>query len=535
MAEENEGTTPVIPETVEDDSKTEEEQHQQQYNEDAVEAARAQAEKRRRRILEKANNRMQYVDGSAPQDEEEKKESLSKAARIRAARQRRYGKKSAAAAPAPAPATATATATIEPESGGASAAEAEAEAESKPDESTSETSEPKKEEAVEQQPDKVEAAPSDECEESASAPTASTASSEPKKKYVGVARMRRKMLMKKKMEEENNNNNNDDDSNGPGSSAAAGSGAASSAAGAERTSSRAASVASKQPLTKVQRVPIYMHMIVILLMFVAGFDVGVQQFHAEVDVRNTVAVKEYGVPFVQRNPWHPLTPTISSSSSSSTETDSKQKALKDKLMSSSSSSSASSSSTTGDEFGQDETIDEEYTPPVIDPIFRVDLDEMTKGPGIFNQMARGAISIHRLMLWLFYYAPLGFFWSILSIPTTLIQTPPALFLIAIVLRQVVGKAVLGASIPEESKEDGADGTKQNKIEVIGMAKTMVKGFFHANFPTLVTVYDVYLHVKSDMYVVFCGVFFGLAWTHLHSDPESCAAGSADDGYAGAEL
>mmetsp|Transcript_12539 Transcript_12539/g.35599 ORF Transcript_12539/g.35599 Transcript_12539/m.35599 type:complete len:524 (-) Transcript_12539:32-1603(-) len=523
MAEENEGTTPVIPKTVEDDSKTEEEQHQQQYNEDAAEAARAQAEKRRQRILEKANNRMQYVDGSAPQDEEEKKESLSKAARIRAARQRRYGKKSAAAAPAPA----TATATIEPESGGASAAEAEAE--SKPDESTSETSEPKKEEPVEQQPDKVEAAPSDECEESASAPIASTDSSEPKKKYVGVARMRRRMLMKKKMEEENNNN---DDSNGPGSSAAAGSGAASSVAGAEPTSSRAASVASKQSLTKVQRVPIYMHMIVILLMFVAGFDVGVQQFHAEVDVRNMVAVKEYGVPFVQRNPWHPLTPTISSSSSSSTETDSKQKALKDKLMSS---SSASSSSTTGDEFGQDETIDEEYTPPVIDPIFRVDLDEMTKGPGIFNQMARGAISIHRLMLWLFYYAPLGFFWSILSIPTTLIQTPPALFLIAIVLRQVVGKAVLGASIPEESKEDGADGTKQNKIEVIGMAKTMVKGFFHANFPTLVTVYDVYLHVKSDMYVVFCGVFFGLAWTHLHSDPESCAAGSADDGYAGAEL
>eukprot|EP00536_Pseudo-nitzschia_multiseries_P010427 jgi/Psemu1/307287/fgenesh1_kg.318_\ len=327
------------------------------------------------------------------------------------------------------------------------------------------------------------------------------------------------MLMKKKKEEESNDSD-------PIASAAARSGPAASSAGADGTTCKASSVAVKQrlPLTKVQKVPIYMHMIVILLMFVAGFDVGVQQFHVEVDVRNHVAVREYGIPFVHRNPWHPLTPV-------STEKDSKQ-ALEDKL----SSSTPSTPGAGGDEF--DEDIDDEYIPPIIDPIFRVDLDEMTKGPGIFYQMARGAVSLHRLLLWLFYFAPMGFFGSILSIPTTLFQTPPALFLIAIILRQVVGKAVLGASIPEESEEDGADGTKQNKIEIIGVAKNMVKGFFHSNFPTLVTFYDVYLHVKSDMYVVFCGVFVGLAWTHLYSDAESCAAEpitSSSEGYGGEEL
>lgn len=335
--------------------------------------------------------------------------------------------------------------------------------------------------------------------------------------------MRRNMLIKKKKEEESIDND-------PGASTTARSKSVTASAplvSEGKTSTAASSTAKSNALpVKVQTIPIYMHMLVILLLFVAGFDVGVQQFHTDVDVRTQVAVHEFGVPFVQRNPWNPLKPI-------SAERGSKQ-ALEEKI----SSSTLSTSSSGKDEFDEDD-IDEEHNPPIIDPIFRVDLDEKTKGPGVFNQMARGAISIHRLLLWLFYYGPMGFFGSILSLPAIVMQTPPGLFLIAIALRQVLGKGVLGANIPENSGEDGADGTKENKIEVISVAKNMVKSFFSTNFPKLVTFYDVYLHLKSDMYVVFCGVFFGLAWTHLRSDAESCAAESivdvGDDGYGGEEL
>ena len=476
----------------------------------AMESARAQAEARRRRILEKANNRMKYVNGEQLQDEEEKKTSLSNAARIRAARQRRYGKKSAAAsaagstasAPAPAPATTTPTETTE------STVAKEAPASTSNPETESETAESggDKEKTAEAASETASSASA----EAAAAPAAATGPTT-KKKYVGVARMRRKMLVKKKMEEENN------DTGAASAGDTSSSKEASDRNSSEESATASSAAAGKAGLSKskVQTVPIYMHMIVILLLFVAGFDVGVQQFHVDVDVRSQVAVQEYGVPFVQRNPWNPLKPI--------TKTGSKE-VLEDNL------SSIASSSGTGDlqdEF--DEEIDEEYIPN-IDPIFRVDLDDLTKGPGILNQLARGAIAIHRMLLWIFYFGPMGFFSSILSIPTAFLESPPGLFLAAVILRQVVGKGVLGAAIPEISEDEGVDGGKQKNIEVIAMAKNFVKNFFMSTFPTLVTFYDGYLHVKSDMYVVLCGVFFGLAWTNLNNISASLDADGvvADD-------
>ena len=56
-----------------------------------------------------------------------------------------------------------------------------------------------------------------------------------------------------------------------------------------------------------------------------------------------------------------------------------------------SSAASESSEELQDEF---EEIDEEYVAPNIDPIFRVDLDELTKGPGILNQL--GAESLTHL-------------------------------------------------------------------------------------------------------------------------------------------
>ena len=96
MAEEEATQIPVVPETV-DESDDANGGEQKDDAEAAKEAARAQAEARRKRILEKANNRMKYVNGEQTADPDEKKTRNSNAARIRAARQRRYGKKSTAA------------------------------------------------------------------------------------------------------------------------------------------------------------------------------------------------------------------------------------------------------------------------------------------------------------------------------------------------------------------------------------------------------------------------------------------------------
>jgi len=465
-----------------------------------VDTARSVAEARRKRILEKANNRMKYVNGEQIQDDTQKKTSLSNAARIRAARQRRYGKKSAAAAATASAPSATPATTSTP------ATESIA-AETSINTSTPEA-EPEKVESDGNKEKIVEAASEDTTSAEDATASATTAEPTTKKRYVGVARMRRKMLVKKKMEEENND---------PGASSTADRESAKASLASDGKSSKGDSAASITsvgkaglPPVKVQTIPIYMHMIVILLLFVTGFDVGIQQFHVGIDVRTQVAVQEYGLPFVHRNPWHPLKSIM-------TEKDSKE-TLEEK---------SASSSSSQDEF---EEIDEEFIPPNIDPIFRVDFDELTKGPGLLYQMARAAIAIHRLILWIFYYGPMGFLGSILSIPGAFIQSPPALFLAAVILRQVVGKGVLGATIPK-ALGDGGDGKKENKIEVLSMAKNFVMNFFNTSFPTLVKLYDAYLHLKADMYVVLCGVFFGLAWTHINNIALSC---DVDDVVSGGD-
>jgi hypothetical protein len=101
--------------------------------------------------------------------------------------------------------------------------------------------------------------------------------------------------------------------------------------------------------------------------------------------------------------------------------------------------------------------------------------------------------------------------SILSVPLALIKMPPALFMIALGLRQILGKMILGASIPEP-KPDSSE--EKNNIEVLSMAKNFIKNFLSTNFPLLVGLYDMFVHLRSDMYIVLCGVFVGMAWSHL---------------------
>ena len=88
---------------------------------------------------------------------------------------------------------------------------------------------------------------------------------------------------------------------------------------------------------------------------------------------------------------------------------------------------------------------------------------------------------------------------------------------ALILRQFVSKKVLGASLPNAG--EGGDNEKSIKdagggIDVLSMIKNVATSFLANTFPTLVTMYEAFTHLRSDMYVILCGVFFGLAWSQL---------------------
>jgi hypothetical protein len=433
---------------------------------DAAELARAQAEARRKRILEKASKRLGKVSGEVGLDEDNKKESATNAARIRAARQRRYGKKGAAK-------TSSTSKETEVEKVTANTAEEKNKAETK-DETTATGAQdaPKNESSKEESlPAKVSskdeyATPLEEklsVLKSRDPKKGLDESQEPKKKYLGVAKMRRKLILKKKKMSEIEASNKDD---------------------APSTKATDVKLLSKATASPAVTIPVYMHILTILLLFLAGVDVGVQQYHEDVRIHDQLAFKEFGIPILGYN--KPLTVDVRSLES---------EPLLEKSVD------------FEDEFQTDE--DDTNTLGNIDPVFRVDLDNLTKGSGIFNQLARGAIAVHRLVLQFLYYTPKSIFQSLLGMPKALMQTPPALCLVALVMRQIVGKKLLKAGIPVSEVQE-----KDSVIDVVALVKQGITNFISSAFPTAVGLYDTLSHLRSDMYIIMCGVFFGIAWTHM---------------------
>jgi hypothetical protein len=411
---------------------------------DAAEAARAQAEARRKKIMEKAQTRMDKVSGEVGLDDEDQKESATNAARIRAARQRRYGKK-----------------------GKATVAEKAATTDPSGDEKKQEQKLDAKDDSVEAVAEAATtAAESKEVEEVDD----SSPNQEPKKKYVGVAKMRRNLILKKKKEAEEGKMGKTED---PSTS---------------KTSDVNVEKKSALPFLKI---PIYMHLVTILLLFLAGVDVGFQQYHEDVRIHDQLVFKEYGIPLI-----HGTGTSWKNDDATSGVESLDSEAVYEK-------------SDLEDEFQENL---EASVGGTIDPLFRVDLDELTKGSGILYQLARGAVSLHRLILQLVYHTPKSIFYSLLALPQSLLQTPPALCLVALVLRQIVGKRILNAGIPQPVAEE-----KDSGIDVVALVKQGVINFVSTSFPNAVSFYDAFSHLRSDMYIVMCGVFFGLAWTHMSTN------------------
>jgi len=421
-------------------------------NSNIAEAARAQAEARRKRILEKAEKRMGLVSGEQGQDEEEKKQSASKAARIRAARQRRYGKKTASKGQ-PDTQTGSEIGSVVKESVPATATEADLHT---------------KEEAPSQAPSQ--APPKDEGIKSVKEEEKSVEATEeePKKKYLGVAKMRRKMILKKK------NAQTEDSST------------------KELLSTKTnTDQQRKRIITETATLPIYMHIVTILLLFLAGMDVGLQQYHEDVKIYSNLALNDFGIPLIHRGLWD----------------DNDKGGSLETLQADSSSHDSAEDPVCENEF---EDLEEEVEKIAnIDPLFRVDLDHLTKGPGLLNWLARGAVSVHRFVLKLVFYTPISIIQTLVGIPKALMQSPPALCLLALLLRHLVGKTILRAGLP---LSDGDD--KNSAIDVLTMAKQWATKFLSSTFPTAVVLYDAFVHLRSDMYIIVCGVFCGMAWTHM---------------------
>lgn len=406
----------------------------------AAEEARAEAEARRERILEKGRERLKVVAGEiqVPATEEEAEQqndgeyttTSSGAKRMQAMRRRRFKK--------------TAAQTKEAE------------------DATSKETEPSLPEESNEMPTPETTSASN----SVTAPPPvhdytvegiAAATKTPKKKYKGVAKMRREMVKKKEAAEVKENE-------------------------PEAVSTTTVPIIFKK--APIPILPILFHFIAVVLLFLAGIDIGWNQVvYSDVVVYRELTLRTEGVGLMNRYKTFSFSKTIMLDPSK----------LQDMQ-----------------EFvGEEEFVSiqeqEEVYIPNIDPIFKVDFDRLTQGGGLLNTLAKGAISGHRLLLRIFYYLPISILQTVVAIPQQLLTTPPMLCIISLVVRQ--SAKLIGAKLP-----DPASGKKDGK-DLLAMMKQGVMNYLAGMFPTVVSVYDVWTHLRSDMYVILCGVFVGLAYTH----------------------
>lgn len=452
----------------------------EEFEEKKKAEAAAAAAARRQRILDKSKARMEKVSGLQLQaDDDDEETKTSSAARMQAMRRRRYKKGKAAKE--------------EPKEGETAAPKADDTEAAKPAESTTEekapetaaaAEEPKEEEpAPAPAPDpapapapapkveepKAEAAPK--VEEKIAAPSTETAEAADgvagaKKKYKGVAKMRREKMLQKRKEEAAKAA--EDEAKNP-------------------LSENAAVQARRQKRAKQPLMPILMYLFTTFLLFLAGLDVGLQHADDKIVVNRDFTPNTFSIQ--KLNPF------------GSSEDNGPIKDLGSNADYTRDLSEESDEFTTPDE----DAVDADYMPN-IDPLFRVDLDELTRGPGVLNQLARGAVKVHRFFLFLFLELPVQVF----SLPTQLMSFPPVMCLAALTIRQLLGKMILGAKLPEPAEEDVRN--SKEMTDILSMIKNAVTNTIVGMFPTAVSLYEGFKFLKTDMYVMLFGVFVGLVYS-----------------------
>lgn len=412
--------------------------------------ARSTAEARRQRILDAAANRMDQVSGLAGADGKEAVEDTTvekKSSKLAAMRKRRFRKTAAT------------------ESGAASAAS-----------TTTETTTPKEVESSSSTSKEVtppvvqakEATPAPAKQEQEKKPNETTATDSAPKKYQGVAKMRRKMIKEKQQKKQEENS--------------------------EEISATIPKKFSKVNTPKPTW-QIMMHVLTVLFLFLAGFEVGLQQ--SVIEYRDDLTIHETLAP---QQEMRLLNKGVSLSYFSPTPTVVKEAGSKDPP-------TPYNSKEQQDEF---DTADEESAKEEeLDPLFGVDLDALTAGPGLLMMLGRFAVRVHRMILSLVYYMPIRMWNNALS----LIVSPPVLCLAALAIRQ--GSHAVGGKLPEALAEEAKTSTQQQ--DIMTTIKNGVTGLIGKTFPTATKLYEAWTHLRSDMYVVMCGLFVGLVWHHYLSD------------------
>jgi len=452
----------------------------EEVTDDEQEKAREEAEARRAKILATSNDRLgrlvtgggggvdDAADGNnddAPPSEEFKGKGLSKMA---AARRRRFKKKDETAT--------AAAATYKDETveapGAATSAPGD---ELTPPEPIAATTEPPP--VVETPAAALEPSPpSQDASSSGGAETDGTNT----KKYRGVARIRRQMLKEKQ------HRTTGDDIPTPPASSTAG----------KVPGNAAAVAASHSPhhrsRTWYTALPILMHAVAVLALFGAGLDVGLQQRPAPtVRIHTSVAPREefHIVRVFQKSrSHHHHLPSA------------------DELLQQAELQDLVAEPEVDEFFLPSEAERHAAETSTIDPLFGVDLDLYTQGDSLYMALARGAIKLHRVNLSIFYYLPLRVFNYAWQTFEQLARSPPLLCFMAIVIRQVLAKCILGASLPKPAEVEP-------QKDVLTMIKQFVQGFIVKAFPTAVSLYDAWSHLRADMYVVLCGLLVGLAVRH----------------------
>lgn len=528
-----------------------------------VSSARAKAEARRRRILEKSKDRMSVVSGEqvkvvkpGPVVVESPEAPAEDGADVDAnandnnnnsstAETEEVGKSEeataaaaepAAAAPAPEPvkmssaarlahmrrrrkkaaAATTAATTVD------AAVEATASATSAT--ATTETVKVDKDETMEEKP-KEEQTTAATTSTSTPASTSTSTSSKTKteeKKYLGVAKMRRKRIAEKKAAEEN--------ATVTSSSSSASASTSTTTKTNKSSSAAAAAMAKKKKYVTIGLTPILFQLVTIVFLFLAGFDVGVQN---HIVVKQDVPLKHENLAFVDHgigalklvgmssSPSTVPTSVPTSASVLTSVTESVTEEEEDEFAGTEQGKPSGASSSSAEH------------EPIIDPIFGVDFDQLTAGPGIFLLLARKAIAIHRAITYLFLTLPLAIIHGILSAPKRMFVNPPILFFCAIIIRYV-GRHILGGCIPDldelletqskKSKDEfggngsSGGGSSSNgggvadsiaSTDFVSMGTNYVKNFVKSKFPKVVLIFTILKDARSDMFVVFCGFFVGL--------------------------
>lgn len=303
------------------------------------------------------------------------------------------------------------------------------------------------------------------------------------KKYMGVVKMRRKMLAEKKASKE-----------------AATAGISHKPEKLVPEEFNDTNVETKS----VAMLPIIFNLLTILILFLVGFDVGVQNSISNQTVphihRNLV-LNDHGIGVLSvvgmsKKPSQSIDIIVEEQSFFSEE-ENEFEIFDDE-------------ETKGKPMGATESGKEEN----IDPLFGVDLDELTSGSGVIFSLARIAVSVHRMFLYVFFSVISfikGIFTTVFTIPIRLMTNPPVMFLSAIIIRYV-GKHTLGGKLPEFD-DTGENAAKNDEVgkDVLAMGTNYVKNFFKSTFPNLVLVYTLFKDAKSDMYVILSGLFLGLAF------------------------